>query len=1344
MGALRAAVALALLAALAAATLIPLALAPLRIPSPVAIVRAQPAAVTTGSGASPTFVQVNVTDPSTSATLLMLSSTGSYTVQAGQNASYSIPVPPVNVVQITITERSGNALTGYAVQVVLNSTNFGGWSLINSTNLYFVDANGNPLYYWVEHMDTAAQKASIWVRIPYLAAGGSVTIYMLYGGSNPYSTYNNPRQVFPFYYDWVGATSVGWGVNNPTGSASASVYNGMLRLYAPSVSINVYRAYTTSSGYAMRLRAYKDTASGWAAGFGDGTILSTSLSDWKSGYVFRVGTSIEIRVWSNGSLVTSTSASFPMAANTVYIQECRWYGTTLENAVYASDGASLIKSVSLSSSTFTSLPYLQIGNEYSNLYVSWVIVRPYVRPEPAVSVAALTPSVRVLVPAGLSIVNVTRSDGAAVAFAIQPYNATHKVVSFSAAPGFSHTVYATARNAVAAASAQNGYAYFPRGGAVTVFASIADPFGNPLAQTVYFSLFRADTGALISTAVATSNSSGIASAVFTLLNADLKYYVRVETNGTYAGLSYFTVYTSSVVIDVSDIPSVASKGTPFSITISAYLTVDGSPADLIGVNGAVFRGPSATLTYQFNASGRFTLSLSVWAAKDAVNTSTTLSRQVVVGGSIRWWLYSAASNGTAVSVTVTALYDDGTTAAGTAVALVNGSQATSGGLPITVTLASAGLYNITLSYVDVDGSAFSDTMILEVAQLGDSPVLRIPPGAAISNPTTLLNVTFARGAYISSLSWRGGYLVLSGQADGDDSPVTLGVKADGANLTVVQLYKSKTSSFVLSAPSGAVSTLSVSYANQFRAPPQAVRVSSGQGQTIIYASSFLVDPNQFAAAPPPAVYVDLVSGSVSVKVQHASDVSVDLYWEFGAAAPGQAAQSAVLNFPISPQYVGSPTVFVGAIPQAVLPFATTYALYTGSSRPAYSFPFSAIPATILIFEPAAPSIPSYTVYWNQPSNPYGSYTVSTTSGVFGAYDDFDYQTALWSINGSYAYSGSLLWLYPNTALTINATLLPDDSFTLFRILVYAANATFVYGYANISIQPDGVFLCAADGCRFVCSVSPVMVLGFGAYYDSTDNRTTYYVLAVDSNATMHTSHAVVEGSPGAQPFHLYLGSSILALDRFAVIYGLYARLLATGQASFSVSGPYSVQTLIKMISLQTPTIIQYAGGSVNVYAGGQTGITFIGFAGFIASISVGAVTMSNIPITSDVWIVDVPLGYTAMLIVDPVNRVLSLMSATPIQPPAVFSPAPIQVVAPPPQLAPFQLPPPSVSALIWYAVFAAVAVAAYALGLDVGLAIAVAAAAAAIIGAATGDAAMMATGIAVAVIAVAFSYALRK
>jgi len=103
---------------------------------------------------------------------------------------------------ITITEQSGNDLSDYAVKIELDDT-WDGWDLvIDGSDIYFLDDQGNPLYYWIEEFDKTNKHAVIWVKIPSLPANSSITIYMHCGGDNPYSAYHDPEQVFKFFDDF--------------------------------------------------------------------------------------------------------------------------------------------------------------------------------------------------------------------------------------------------------------------------------------------------------------------------------------------------------------------------------------------------------------------------------------------------------------------------------------------------------------------------------------------------------------------------------------------------------------------------------------------------------------------------------------------------------------------------------------------------------------------------------------------------------------------------------------------------------------------------------------------------------------------------------------------------------------------------------------------------------------------------------------------------------------------------------------------------------------------------------------------------------------------------------------
>ena len=106
-------------------------------------------------------------------------------------------------VPITIAEQSGNSLTDYAVKITLDSS-WGGWSYVSSdgSDIFFTDDQENPLYFWIEQWDYANKHAVIWVKVPSIPANGTVTVYMWFGGTNPYNSYHDPEQVFMFFDDF--------------------------------------------------------------------------------------------------------------------------------------------------------------------------------------------------------------------------------------------------------------------------------------------------------------------------------------------------------------------------------------------------------------------------------------------------------------------------------------------------------------------------------------------------------------------------------------------------------------------------------------------------------------------------------------------------------------------------------------------------------------------------------------------------------------------------------------------------------------------------------------------------------------------------------------------------------------------------------------------------------------------------------------------------------------------------------------------------------------------------------------------------------------------------------------
>ena len=137
-------------------------------------------------------------------------------------------------VKITINNPHPSEITNYAVKLELNTTVLpvSEWVLLSASNMFFTeDSLGRqPLYFYVEDFDPVANTSTVWVKVPRLPPGNS-EIYMWYGGeTNPYSSNNDPRKVFPLFDDFeTGSLDTSlWNVVHYDGSGTASVTGGRL------------------------------------------------------------------------------------------------------------------------------------------------------------------------------------------------------------------------------------------------------------------------------------------------------------------------------------------------------------------------------------------------------------------------------------------------------------------------------------------------------------------------------------------------------------------------------------------------------------------------------------------------------------------------------------------------------------------------------------------------------------------------------------------------------------------------------------------------------------------------------------------------------------------------------------------------------------------------------------------------------------------------------------------------------------------------------------------------------------------------------------------------------------
>jgi len=117
----------------------------------------------------------------------------------GLQTSYLIPI---------YVYYSGNTTVyNYTLHVYISSSspiaNQINWNVINASNIYFIDDNGKPLYFYIYRCDPALKIIDAYVNIT-LYPNTNETIYMGYGlPSNPYPSYNNPDRTFLFYEDFL-------------------------------------------------------------------------------------------------------------------------------------------------------------------------------------------------------------------------------------------------------------------------------------------------------------------------------------------------------------------------------------------------------------------------------------------------------------------------------------------------------------------------------------------------------------------------------------------------------------------------------------------------------------------------------------------------------------------------------------------------------------------------------------------------------------------------------------------------------------------------------------------------------------------------------------------------------------------------------------------------------------------------------------------------------------------------------------------------------------------------------------------------------------------------------------
>jgi hypothetical protein len=134
--------------------------------------------------------------------------------------------------QVTITNSNPSSLAGYQTKI---DVTYDSDMKSDFSDLRFIDADGATLVpYWIESY-VPSTSAAVWVRVPYVPASASTTIFMYYGNPSATSLSNGPA-TFELFDDFERGQGNGWTIKQqmpdpPKADGTAAVYNGKLYVF---------------------------------------------------------------------------------------------------------------------------------------------------------------------------------------------------------------------------------------------------------------------------------------------------------------------------------------------------------------------------------------------------------------------------------------------------------------------------------------------------------------------------------------------------------------------------------------------------------------------------------------------------------------------------------------------------------------------------------------------------------------------------------------------------------------------------------------------------------------------------------------------------------------------------------------------------------------------------------------------------------------------------------------------------------------------------------------------------------------------------------------------------------
>lgn len=241
------------------------------------------------------------------------------------------------------------------------------------------------LPYWIEEWDSANSYGVVWVKVPFLPANGSVTVYMYYGNSSVVSE-SNGEAVFEFFDDFEGDSldTTRWAVH---GTPTLSFSNSIMSISGNTFWQGIYSVVsvpTTNEIAEVKFRNIVGDYHAFTMAFGSSAddINGWKLNEW--------GTSNSLRlVDPPGNIVASTS--FDYTPDVWYIQQIT-IDTTDDRVIgRVLDSSGVVLQELINSgvgSLYDRITLFHWPNAAETHEVDWVRVRKYAEQEPSISVGS--------------------------------------------------------------------------------------------------------------------------------------------------------------------------------------------------------------------------------------------------------------------------------------------------------------------------------------------------------------------------------------------------------------------------------------------------------------------------------------------------------------------------------------------------------------------------------------------------------------------------------------------------------------------------------------------------------------------------------------------------------------------------------------------------------------------------------------------------------------------------------------------------------------------------------------------------------------------------------------------